>query len=77
MSTKRIEQQLTELRKRVAKLEAAVAQEPRPRDRWKEAFGAMKGSAHFREAMRLGAEWRAKANREATSNPMEGVRIGG
>ena len=66
MSTKRIEQQLADLQKRVEKLETATAQsdERKPRDRWQEAFGAMKDCEHFEEAMKLGAEWRAKANRE-------------
>lgn len=34
-----------------------------PRHAWKESFGSMKGSEHFAEAMRLGAEWREAENR--------------
>ena len=66
MSTKLIEQQLADLQKRVEKLEATTAQsdERKPRDGWQEAFGAMKDCEHLEEVMKLGAEWRAKANRE-------------
>lgn len=65
MSTKMIEQRLAELQKRVEKLEAAKipSNERRLRDRWKEAFGAMKDCELFEEAMKLGGKWRAKANR--------------
>ena len=33
-----------------------------PRHAWKKSFGSMKGSEHFAEAMRLGAEWRKQEN---------------
>ncbi|MFN0076181.1 MAG: hypothetical protein ACKVY0_06885 [Prosthecobacter sp.] len=35
------------------------------RGAWKETVGHMKGSQHFAEAMRLGAEWRAEVNRQS------------
>ena len=61
MSTKLIEQHLTDLQRRVASLEAAV--KPRPRDAWKQIIGISKGQRLDREAARLGAEWRAKENK--------------
>ena len=61
MSTKLIEQQLTDLQRRVASLEAAV--KTRPRDAWKQIIGISKGQPLDREAARLGAEWRAKENK--------------
>lgn len=33
------------------------------KDEWKKSFGSMKQAEHFDEAIRLGAEWRAKVNR--------------
>jgi len=36
-----------------------------PRDAWKSTAGQMKGSQHFAEAMRLGAEWRDEENRRS------------
>ena len=62
MSTKMIEQELAELKQRVEKLEAKVEQ--KPQDVWKEIVGAAKDDNLFEEAMKLGAEWRAKANEE-------------
>ena len=61
MSTKVIEQQLTDLQKRVASLEAAVRRGPR--EGWKQIVGISKGQPLDREAARLGAKWRAKENR--------------
>jgi len=61
MSTKLIEQHLSDLPRRVASLEAAV--KPRPRDAWKQIIGISKGQPLDREAARLGAEWRAKENK--------------
>ena len=61
MSTKLIEQHLTDLQRRVASLEAAV--KPRPRDAWKQIIGISKGQPLDREVARLGAEWRAKENK--------------
>ena len=61
MSTKLIEQHLTDLQRRVASLEAAV--KPGPRDAWKQIIGISKGQSLDRAAARLGAEWRAKENK--------------
>ena len=61
MSTKVIEQQLTDLQKRVASLEAALRRGPR--EGWKQIVGISKGQPLDREAARLGAKWRAKENR--------------
>ena len=57
-----IEQQLADLKKRVESLEASVERKP---DAWKAIVGAAKDDDLFEEAMRLGAEWREKANRES------------
>jgi hypothetical protein len=62
MSTEIIEQELATLKQRVEKLEATV--EHKPQDAWKEIVGAAKDDDLFEEAMKLGAEWRAKANQE-------------
>jgi hypothetical protein len=62
MSTEIIEQELATLKQRVEKLEATV--EHKPRDAWKEIVGAAKDDDLFEEAMKLGAEWRARANEE-------------
>ena len=62
MSTEIIEQELATLKQRVEKLEATV--EHKPEDAWKEIVGAAKDDDLFEEAMKLGAEWRAKANQE-------------
>ena len=62
MSTEIIEQELATLKQRVAKLEATV--EHKPQDAWKKIAGAAKDDDLFEEAMKLGAEWRAKANEE-------------
>jgi len=57
-----IEQKLVELSQRVAALEAKAGVAPTPKDSWREAVGALKDSDLFEEALRLGAEWRARAN---------------
>ena len=51
---------------------AAVAEKMRrlgfhvpPRGSWQKRIGAMKGSVHFEEALRLGAEWRDEENRKS------------
>ena len=62
MSIEIIEQELATLKQRVEKLEATV--EHKPQDAWKEIVGAAKDDHLFEEAMKLGAEWRAKANQE-------------
>lgn len=37
---------------------------PKPKGSWKKIVGSMKDCDLFPEAMRLGAEWRARMNRE-------------
>jgi hypothetical protein len=56
MSTKLMEQQLTELQQRVAKLEAKS--EAPTKATWRAVIGFAKDDALFSEAMKLGAEWR-------------------
>ena len=38
--------------------------EPKPKGSWKKIVGSMKDCDLFPEAMRLGAEWRERMNRE-------------
>ena len=61
MSTKVLEQTITDLQRRVAEIEARLG---KPRDGWKKIVGAARDDHHFAEAMRLGAKWRRQANRE-------------
>jgi hypothetical protein len=61
MSTKVIEQELADLKKRLDLLEKPEAQ--KPKKAWRRAFGAMKGDPLLREAAHLGAEWRKHENR--------------
>jgi len=35
------------------------------RGAWKETVGHMKGSQHFADAIRMGAEWREEMNRQS------------
>jgi hypothetical protein len=35
---------------------------------WRDTAGYMKGSQHFSEAMRLGAEWRDEVNRQSVED---------
>ena len=63
MSTETIEQKLTEIERRMAALEAMVGQR-QPRGAWREVIGWEEDDSLFREAVRLGAEWREKANAE-------------
>ncbi|MFZ4765713.1 MAG: hypothetical protein ACOYMN_12230 [Roseimicrobium sp.] len=37
---------------------------PKPKGSWKKVYGSMKDCDLFPEAMRLGAEWRERMNRE-------------
>jgi hypothetical protein len=60
VSTEAIEQKLVELARRVAALEARTG--ATPSDSWREALGAMKDCDLFEEALRLGADWRQRAN---------------
>jgi hypothetical protein len=64
MSTKMMEEQIADLHLRVKKLEAAA--QPAPSARWREAIGFANGDDLFDEAMKLGAEWRERANREGS-----------
>ena len=57
-----IEQQLADLQKRVETLETQV--KPAPKGTWREAIGFAKDDELFDQAMTLGAEFRARANRE-------------
>ncbi len=62
MSTKMIEQKLAELQQRVEKLESRPGIKSTAKGAWREAVGFAKDDELFREAMRLGAEMREKAN---------------
>lgn len=62
MSTTAIEQELHELKKRVEALEQK--EQIIPNAAWRGTVGFAKDDELFDEAMRLGAEWRAKANHE-------------
>ena len=55
-----IEQELAEMKQRLAKLEAQAAR--RPSQAWREIIGTSEGDELDREASRLGAEYRAKQN---------------
>ncbi|MCF7788961.1 MAG: hypothetical protein K9N47_22745 [Prosthecobacter sp.] len=61
MSTKVLEKTITDLKRRVAKIEASMSPSGRG---WKKIAGAAKEDHHFAEAMRLGAKWRKQANQE-------------
>jgi hypothetical protein len=61
MSTKVLEQTVTDLQLRLMKLEKKVSDASR--QGWRKTVGAAKKDTHFAEAMRLGAQWRKKANR--------------
>jgi hypothetical protein len=62
MTAELIEQKFTELTRRVAALEAKTGLKRLTNDAWREAVGAMKDCDLFDEALRLGAEWRTRAN---------------
>ena len=61
MSTRVLQQTVTDLQRRVADIEARMK---KPRSGWKKIAGAAKDDSHFAEAVRLGAQWRKRANRE-------------
>lgn len=61
MSTQLIEQQLSDLQKRVETLEMQIKPS---KGTWRDAIGFAKNDELFDEAMRLGAEWRDQANQE-------------
>lgn len=58
-----MEQKLSELQRRVERLELRQSQ-PATGGNWRDAIGFAKDDDLFREAMRLGAEWREQANKE-------------
>lgn len=62
MSTKALEQSVTDLQRRVAELEEKMRD--KARHGWRRIAGAAKNDTHFAEAMKLGAEWRKKANKQ-------------
>lgn len=62
MSTEMLESEIADLRRRLEKLEAKVL--PVAKTTWRDAVGSMKDCDLLDEAVRLGAEWRAKANAE-------------
>jgi hypothetical protein len=62
MSMELMAQEITALKQRMDKME--VKMNLAPRGAWRELIGSQKDDALFREAVRLGAEWRAKANAE-------------
>ena len=61
MSTQLIEQKLSDLQKRVEALESQVKP---AKGTWRDAIGFARNDELFDEAMRLGAEWRDRANQE-------------
>lgn len=63
MSTELIEQKLTEMERRLTALEAATS-ERQPKGAWRKVIGWEEDDALYRDAVKLGAEWRAKANEE-------------
>lgn len=62
MSTKVLERALSDLQRRVADIEHRL--EDRPRGGWEAVAGKAKDDDLFEEAMRLGSEWRDRANAE-------------
>ena len=60
--SKKLETRVAELERRLAVIESKSLSHPG--DSWKELFGWSKSGTLHREAARLGARWRAKANRE-------------
>ena len=62
MSTKVLEQTITDLQRRVSEIEDKLR--GKTSEGGRKIAGAAKDDTHFTEAMRLGASWRKKANRE-------------
>ncbi len=62
MSTEVLEQTVTDLQRRVAELERRLT--GKVRGGWEAIAGKAKDDDLFEEAMKLGAEWRARANAE-------------
>ena len=63
MSIQTLEQELAVLKKRMTDIETVVGQTTKSGQRWKEAFGAMKGDTLAREAAKLGSEYRMRQNK--------------
>ena len=63
MSTETIEQKLAELEQRLEAVEA-ISFDQKPKGAWRELIGSQVDDELFRDAVRLGAEWRAKASAE-------------
>ena len=53
---------MNDLQRRVTELEGRIS--GKVSDGWRKIVGAAKNDQYFAEAMRLGAKWRKKANRE-------------
>ena len=62
MSTEVLEQTVTDLQRRVAEIEQKLSE--RSRGGWEAIAGEARDDDLFEEAMKLGAEWRARANAE-------------
>ena len=62
MSTNVLEQQVSDLQRRVAEIEHKLAD--RRRGGWEAIAGKASDDDLLEEAMKLGAEWRARANAE-------------
>ena len=62
MDTELMEREIAELKQRVKQLEAKA--KPVAKATWREGVGAMKDCDLLDEAVRLGAQWREKANTE-------------
>jgi len=62
MSTKVLEQTVSDLQRRVTEIEDKLS--AKARGGWRKIAGAANEDDYFDEAMRLGAKWRKKANRE-------------
>ena len=60
MSIETLEKELGDLKERVENLETSAASRAKPM--WRDAFGMMKDDDISKEAVRLGAEWRAQEN---------------
>ena len=63
MSTELIEQKLADIERRLAALEGNGF-ERKPKGAWRDLIGWEKDDETFREAVRLGAEWRQRMNEE-------------
>lgn len=62
MKSHLLEKKVSELQLRVAEIEAKMSNtESRG---WRKIAGAAKGDKHLTEALKLGSQWRKKANQE-------------